>query len=143
MTTRQLEYLDYLKSEHWARLRDEVLRRDGYKCTRCPARHRLQAHHKIYRPKWEDSVADDLITLCRSCHEREHGLQPVTKFKGGTITGQIGNRRWNELGQRVSRNGVPYGFKKRKVKLQKKQLSKKQRKIRAKYLPWALQAFRR
>lgn len=77
MTTSQLEYAEYLKSEHWMKLRRLVIDRDGRKCTRCPSRRMLQAHHTFYRPRWEDSLVDDLITLCRACHEKEHGIVPV------------------------------------------------------------------
>lgn len=78
MTARQKAYAEYLKSEHWRNLRQIVIKRDGLKCTRCPARTRLQAHHKFYRDRFEDSVPDDLITLCRQCHEKEHGLNVPT-----------------------------------------------------------------
>lgn len=67
-------YLEYLESDHWHNLRKVVLDRDGRKCTRCKSRLRLQAHHKFYRMRWEDSEPDDLITLCRLCHQKEHGL---------------------------------------------------------------------
>ncbi len=79
MTARQLAYRDYLLTPHWQSLRREVLSRDGFRCRRCPARKRLQAHHLIYRARFEDSVADDLITLCHLCHKSEHGLIRKTK----------------------------------------------------------------
>jgi hypothetical protein len=65
-------YLLYLESDHWDILRSCVLDRDGNRCVRCGSGLRLQAHHKFYRPDWEDSVPGDLETLCRSCHEKEH-----------------------------------------------------------------------
>lgn len=74
MTDGQIAYLEYLKSEHWRVLRRAVIHRDGMKCVRCPARVRLQAHHKFYRDRFEDSIPDDLITLCRTCHRAEHGI---------------------------------------------------------------------
>jgi len=92
-----------------------VFRRDGWQCVRCPSRVNLQPHHMVYRDRFEDSVAAELITLCRSCHEREHGLQKVVEFKADGVTGRIGNRRWNELGQRVAANGRAYGQHNQKV----------------------------
>jgi hypothetical protein len=70
------DYLEYLQSEHWLELHQRVIERDGGKCTRCPSRVRLQAHHLFYRARWEDSLLSDLVTLCRPCHEKEHGLPP-------------------------------------------------------------------
>jgi len=78
-TDRQKAYAIYLQSEHWKALRMEVLIRDGFRCVRCPSRKRLQAHHKVYHDRFEDSVADELITLCQPCHKREHGIKPDKK----------------------------------------------------------------
>lgn len=43
--------------------------RDGFKCTRCGTQEDLQVHH--IRGKQSHHL-DDLITLCRECHRREH-----------------------------------------------------------------------
>src|SRR6478609_642490 len=75
MTPKQIAYRVYLKSPHWAALRLEVLNRDGYKCCRCSrTKLTLHVHHKLYREKFEDSITDDLITLCEICHKEEHGI---------------------------------------------------------------------
>lgn len=84
-TERQLQYQLYLESDHWKELRKIVLDRDGNKCTRCDSKFWLQAHHKIYRKRFEDSVPGDLVTLCRSCHEKEHGLKHGSKPKPNTL----------------------------------------------------------
>ena len=73
MTDRQIAYRRYLRSGHWRQLRSQVLSRDG-KCTRCPSTTRLQAHHLLYRTPLESCTAEDLVTLCRRCHMRTHGL---------------------------------------------------------------------
>jgi len=57
------------------RWRGYVLERDGYKCVLCGSGEVLEAHH-INR--WIDAPLDRLkkangVTLCRSCHQREHG----------------------------------------------------------------------
>lgn len=78
LSPRQIEYREYLNTDHWKNLRAEVLKRDGKKCTRCPKRIWLQVHHRFYRSRFEDSIPDDLVTLCRWCHKAEHGLsKPV------------------------------------------------------------------
>jgi hypothetical protein len=77
-TPRQLEYQEYLNSEHWDKLRTAVLERDEYRCRKCQTSYRLEAHHVFYRENWEDAQPKDYITLCRSCHE-EHHQQKVSE----------------------------------------------------------------
>lgn len=71
------------RSQVWRELVRAVLARDGYRCQRCGAPKRekgsLHAHH--LRP-WADDrerrmVADNLITLCRSCHGWVHSRANV------------------------------------------------------------------
>ena len=62
----------YLKSDDWQRKRYVVLRRDNWTCVYCGAK-ATQVHHKRYlnrnigkEPiKW-------LVSVCRSCHEKQH-----------------------------------------------------------------------
>lgn len=65
-------YAEYLRSDHWDKLRTCVLDRDGHRCVRCGSSRRLQAHHKFYRDDWEEAQPSDLETLCKACHEKEH-----------------------------------------------------------------------
>lgn len=81
MTARQLEYQAYLKTPHWLNLSAQVKTRDGWKCVMCGGKDILDAHHKIYRARFEDSLPEDLITLCRACHEKAHGIRSATKTK--------------------------------------------------------------
>ena len=76
LTKRQLKYRAYLATEHWASLRLAALARDGGKCIRCGEEERLQVHHRVYRGRYEDSVLEDVETLCRKCHRLEHGIGP-------------------------------------------------------------------
>jgi 5-methylcytosine-specific restriction endonuclease McrA len=57
------------RTRTWRNLREQVLTRDGYRCSRCGERNGLQAHH--LRPG--DDTLDALTTLCRDCHKAEHG----------------------------------------------------------------------
>ena len=124
MTAKEA-YLEYLKSDHWRQLRRAVIKRDGIQCTRCPAKKRLQAHHLFYRERWEDSVPEDLITLCFHCHKAAHGLVPVAQGPGAEIAGSVGNRRWNSRGQLVTRSGVPIVDIQRRAMKNKKNRQKK------------------
>lgn len=78
---RRCWYREYLKSGHWERLRERILRRSNWKCERCGERAGysmkgnkigLQVHHLSYeRVGYEHD--DDLIVLCFACHAKEHG----------------------------------------------------------------------
>lgn len=64
------EYVEYLRSDTWQRLRSQRLKIDGYKCQRCGRPFDLQVHHLFYPDELgtEDPYRD-LITLCDCCHE--------------------------------------------------------------------------
>lgn len=79
MTEGQKAYAKYRESAHWERLRLEVLRRDGHVCVRCGSGRKTEPHHIIYRARFEDSIPADLITLCRSCHKKAHGITTPDK----------------------------------------------------------------
>lgn len=53
--------------KNWEEKRAKTFARDGGRCRKCGATTRLQAHHKSYRP-------ERLVTLCKSCHNKEHGF---------------------------------------------------------------------
>lgn len=65
--------------QQWQKRRMEIFARDSWKCIVCGRTYeeaQLQVHHKIYTPHtsiW-DYPDDLLLTLCKGCHAREHGL---------------------------------------------------------------------
>lgn len=75
MTKRQKEYREYLKTDHWKKLRGIAIDRDKC-CKRCNSVINLQVHHKKYRGTPLESEIMDLETLCRKCHQSEHGFGP-------------------------------------------------------------------
>ena len=54
-------------------LRQEVLRRDGWRCQSCGAMSNLEVHHQQFRSRSGNDCADNLITLCLNCHSFLHG----------------------------------------------------------------------
>lgn len=57
-----------------------VLNRDNYTCKHCKGKRkdsRLEVHHIIFRSKGGSDKADNLITLCHTCHKALH----ENKFK--------------------------------------------------------------
>lgn len=65
-------YLEYLESDHWQNLRVLCRARFNEKCAICHDEKTLQCHHRIYRRKYQDTVVEDLILLCDSCHKMVH-----------------------------------------------------------------------
>jgi 5-methylcytosine-specific restriction endonuclease McrA len=61
-----------LDSLAYARLRLEVLQRDGWRCQLCGSSKALQAHHKNFRSQLGDDSEQNLITLCDGCHKLMH-----------------------------------------------------------------------
>lgn len=66
-------YETYLQSPSWRITRNRALRLSDWHCSKCDSRRNLQVHHKTYERlghEWDQ----DLIVLCRSCHEDHHDL---------------------------------------------------------------------
>lgn len=57
----------------WNTLRREAYRRDAWTCQRCGASGvKLYAHHKRHLSQGGANRLENLETVCRRCHEREH-----------------------------------------------------------------------
>lgn len=47
--------------------------RDGYICTVCGSDYNLQVHHSTYKHHLIEHLhLEDLLTVCRKCHEEYH-----------------------------------------------------------------------
>jgi 5-methylcytosine-specific restriction endonuclease McrA len=55
-------------------LRQQVLRRDGWRCQGCGAMANLEVHHREFRSHAGDDSEVNLITLCTICHASVHGV---------------------------------------------------------------------
>jgi ATP-dependent DNA helicase RecQ len=53
-------------------LRQQVLRRDGWRCQVCGAMSNLEVHHKHCRSHSGHDSEENLITLCTTCHASIH-----------------------------------------------------------------------
>jgi 5-methylcytosine-specific restriction endonuclease McrA len=56
----------------YERLRQQVLRRDGWRCQLCGAMSNLEVHHKQFRSHSGRDSEENLITLCFTCHANAH-----------------------------------------------------------------------
>jgi hypothetical protein len=69
-----MNYSEKLKDPRWQKKRLEILQRDEWKCSYCEdEKTMLQVHHlryKLHAQPW-DYDNQDLITLCKPCHEME------------------------------------------------------------------------
>ncbi len=54
-------------------LRQQVLRRDGWRCQLCGTRSNLEVHHQQFRSHSGHDSEENLITLCTQCHAGIHG----------------------------------------------------------------------
>ena len=53
-------------------LRQQVLRRDGWRCQSCGTMSNLEVHHKQFRSHSGHDSEENLITLCVACHAQMH-----------------------------------------------------------------------
>ena len=68
----KLSYKEYLKSDHWKKIRERALRASRYKCQLCnKANTILDVHHRTYERRGRE-FRKDVIVLCRSCHVKFH-----------------------------------------------------------------------
>ena len=61
-----------LDPELYENLRQQVLRRDGWRCQACGTTANLEVHHKELRSQAGDDSEQNLITLCVACHALVH-----------------------------------------------------------------------
>lgn len=76
----------FLKSEKWQAVRIEALARQGGRCQFCSEFSiSNDAHHIRYPENIYDTCADDLIILCRACHNLTHSILKVHQITSHTI----------------------------------------------------------
>jgi 5-methylcytosine-specific restriction endonuclease McrA len=52
--------------------RKRVFQRDNWRCRCCGNRQMLDPHHVIYQSAGGGHGLENLLTLCRNCHDAEH-----------------------------------------------------------------------
>jgi hypothetical protein len=61
-----------LESELYELLRNQVLRRDSWRCQLCGTMSNLEIHHQEFRSHSGDDSEQNLMTLCSACHASVH-----------------------------------------------------------------------
>lgn len=72
----KMHYDEFLQDSRWKAFRQFVFSVRGCKCERCESTKNLQVHHIKYKEgllPWE-YTCNDVMVLCRSCHEKIHGI---------------------------------------------------------------------
>jgi 5-methylcytosine-specific restriction endonuclease McrA len=64
-----------LEPLQYENLRQEILRRDGWRCQSCGAMSNLEVHHREFRSHSGVDTEGNLITLCVACHHLAHQLR--------------------------------------------------------------------
>lgn len=65
-------------SASWKRMRERILRRDGYQCRICKRYGRMTQATEVHHIKHVDEYPefafdpDNLISLCHACHQGQH-----------------------------------------------------------------------
>lgn len=63
-----VDYKQYLASREWSLLREQVRERSGGACERCWHGDQQAVHHMTYENVGHESL-DELLAVCRACHE--------------------------------------------------------------------------
>ena len=74
----------------FANIKAFILDRDSYKCQHCKGKskdNKLEVHHIIFRSNNGSDDPENLITLCKTCHDAVHNGK--IKLKGGKIKSQL------------------------------------------------------
>jgi len=66
-------YTEYLNSEEWHRISEQVRRRGHQRCERCKWNPVSDVHHLTYERLGHERLSD-LIALCRECHKATHKI---------------------------------------------------------------------
>ena len=69
----------------WQELRRQVLQRDGYTCQHCKGKSkdkRLHCHHIIFKEHGGSDNPENLIVMCKTCHDSLHDGKIALDAKG-------------------------------------------------------------
>ena len=84
-------YAEYLKSTEWESIRKDVKLRDRDACRSCRKEEDLQCHHWRYPKNWDDDSSENVVLLCKACHEELHPEKQASN--GSEYIAQIGRAR--------------------------------------------------
>lgn len=73
---KNMPYKKFLNTLYWEIIRNYVFKKSNFSCELCLKKgDTLNIHHKTYSSHGEELFhLEDLIVLCRSCHEKTHNI---------------------------------------------------------------------
>lgn len=80
-----IDYYQYMRSKTWRGKANERLKRDGYQCVLCRSAKNLSVHHITYENIGFEKM-DDLISVCKACHEKLHMHDGIREGKHEEVT---------------------------------------------------------
>lgn len=82
---QDMTYREYLETYEWRTIRQEMVRRAGWKCQVCNSSKKLHVHHRDYERRGLEACSD-LIVLCAACHYLFHqSMWTNDKGRGGHV----------------------------------------------------------
>jgi len=95
-------YKNFLKSKIWHEIRYQKLKSVLFRCEYCQSRKAVQVHHIQYG-LWGKELPEQLLAICRPCHEFIHGLH--NKSSGRIPSQNVGDAKkvLNELNKRIDK----------------------------------------
>ena len=76
------DYGEYLQTDHWREIREVVGYINHYHCEVCGKAIRMNeasVHHLNYKRLGCENM-DDVVFLCKDCHEKVHGLNKLNNY---------------------------------------------------------------
>jgi hypothetical protein len=70
-----MSYPDYLRSDHWASIRQTKIDSVGGVCAFCSSTLQLHVHHREYPTDRMKVTPGMLVVLCKRCHGLLHGVE--------------------------------------------------------------------
>jgi 5-methylcytosine-specific restriction endonuclease McrA len=74
-----------LDPDAYEALRQQILRRDSWRCQSCGTMSNLEVHHKQFRSHSGDDSEENLITLCNACHSVAHRCEKTDQSHARNI----------------------------------------------------------
>ena len=83
-----LDYNKYIESEEWHEISQDRKFLDGLKCRFCGSAMNLTVHHVTYENVPNEDM-DDLLTLCKTCHNELHKYDGLRKKRSFLLSAVI------------------------------------------------------
>lgn len=68
-----MDYYDFLKTPYWKAIAEKVKYKANHRCQICNSGENLNVHHRSYENHGDElRHMEDLICICKNCHEKHH-----------------------------------------------------------------------